>query len=102
MRKSLDYRALFEDEGDSSSPLARELEAALAVHPAPEAYRESLRAQLLAAAQDESFYRQGITRRFVLSMAVVVVVALSVVGLIAWRSRVRASTSVGAQSAPVS
>ena len=90
MSKSVDYRTLFSDERERS-PLAHELEAVLAVHPAPEAYRESLRAELLAAARDERIYKQDITRRLLLSMTVVVAVALSVAGLISWRNRVNAA-----------
>jgi hypothetical protein len=88
MKRSINYRALFGSEDqEATAALVNELEALLAVHPAPQDYRESLRAKLLAAAGDERIYRRGITRRLVISMAVVVTLGLSVAGLIAWRNQ---------------
>ncbi len=88
-RKSfIDYRSLFgDDTADSWLALTRELENLFAVQPAPTNYRENLRSQLMSAARDETFYRRDPTRRFILAMAVVIVVLVSVVGLIAWRTR---------------
>ncbi len=81
-KRRIDYRALF----DGDTALAHELEDLLAVHPAPDAYRERLRRQLLAAASDEHFYRRAVSRRVLVAASVVAPVLLSVVGLIAWRT----------------
>ena len=86
MRKRIDYRALFDDEtAESLRALTHELEALLSPHPAPPEYRESLRAQLLAAANDESIYVRGFSRRLIFAMAVVSAVLLIVVTYVAWR-----------------
>jgi cytochrome c-type biogenesis protein CcmH/NrfG len=88
MSKSIDYRALFDDESsDAFRELKRELEKLLLPRPAPSDYRESLRARLLAAASDESFYARGFSRRLVFAMSVVTGVLLLVVTYIAWRSQ---------------
>ena len=98
MKRSVSYRDLFRDaEAQDSSSLADELHELLAVHPAPEAYRTALRAKLLAAAGDESIYRQGITRQLFVSMLVVVALGISVAGLIAWRSRNQSVQAAAAQ-----
>jgi hypothetical protein len=88
MSKPIDYRALFDDEtAGSFHALRRELETLLSPHPAPSGYRESLRAQLLRAASDESFYARGFSYRLIFAMVIVSAVLLTVVAYIAWRSQ---------------
>ncbi len=88
MSKPIDYRALFDDEtAGSFYALRRELETLLSPHPPPTGYRESLRAQLLAAAGDESFYARGFSYRLLFAMVIVIAVLLTVVTYIAWRSQ---------------
>jgi hypothetical protein len=98
MTRPIGYHALFGEEGDGNSgTLARELELLLAVHPAPQTYRQKLRAQLLNAANDEGFYSRRFTRRMGVAMTVVVAIGLAVAGLIAWRSQWRPLASAATQ-----
>ena len=88
MRKRIDYRALFDDEtADWLRAFTDELEALLSPHPAPPEYRESLRAQLLAAANDERIYVRSFSRRLIFAMTVVSAVLLVVVTYVAWRAQ---------------
>jgi hypothetical protein len=88
MTRALDYLTVFTDDGGRSlAALTGELHVLLSATPTPRPdYRERLRSQLLAAARDERFYRGDVSRRFVLAMAIVLSVLVSVVGVIAWRS----------------
>jgi len=86
MKKQIDYRVLF---GGEESPrleqLAHELSDVMAAHPAPAAYRDRLRGQLVAAARARRFDRRAARDRVFVAMGVVLTVLVSVVGVIAWR-----------------
>ncbi len=97
MSKAIDYRALFDEEtADSLRALARELHDLLSPHPAPLDYRESLRTKLLAAANDESFYAHGFSRRLIFAMSVVVSALIIVLSYIAWRSQASRANQLSA------